>query len=130
LRQHKDRFEDIGARVLLVGMGSTEEAEEFRKRFDLPFSIVCDPDRKLYKQFTLQRMKPWDLLSPALALRGISAMAQGHLMGIPSGDVRQLPGVFVIDKAGMIRYSHYARDAADHPEPDEILEVLAGGDAD
>jgi hypothetical protein len=46
-------------------------------------------------------------------------------MGIPSGDVRQLPGVFIIDEDGTILYSHYARDAADHPDPDEILQALS-----
>ena len=44
-------------------------------------------------------------------------------MGIPKGDVRQLPGVFIIDTA-RIRFSHHASAPADHPQPEALLTVL------
>lgn len=124
LRQTQSDFEEASAKVVLVGMATTQEAEEFRERFELDYPIICDPERDLYSAFQLTRMSPWQLLSPVLALKGISAMSQGHLMGLPQGDVRQLPGVFVIDRNGMIRFSHRGEDPSDRPEPSEILEAL------
>jgi hypothetical protein len=53
-------------------------------------------------------------------------MAKGHQIGIPQGDVRQLPGVFIIDTDGSIRFSHHADGPADHPSPDVLLDVLGG----
>jgi peroxiredoxin len=53
------------------------------------------------------------------------AVARGHGIGKPVGDVRQLPGVFIIDPSGTIVFSHFAADPADHPAPDEILAALA-----
>jgi hypothetical protein len=57
-------------------------------------------------------------------IKGFSAMAKGHVMGVPEGDVRQLPGVFVINTDGQVEFSHYAENPADHLDPDAILEIL------
>jgi hypothetical protein len=50
-------------------------------------------------------------------------MTKSHTIGIPIGDVRQLPGVFVINTYGRIVYSYFASDLSDHPDPDTILEA-------
>lgn len=124
MRRAKHRFDDAGARVVLAAMGTPEESTAFAKEFEVPFEIICDPGRTLYRAFELKRMAPLGFLSPSVALKGISAMAKGHGIGIPKGDVRQLPGVFVIAPDGSIVYSHYATDPADHPEPAAILAVI------
>lgn len=59
-----------------------------------------------------------------MIIKGFSAMAKGHVMGVPEGDVRQLPGVFVINTDGQVEFSHYAENPSDHPDPDGILEIL------
>jgi hypothetical protein len=51
-------------------------------------------------------------------------MAKGHGIGIPTGDVRQLPGRFILDTGGCIRFSHFARHPGDHPAPAVLLEAL------
>jgi peroxiredoxin len=124
LRHARKEIEDAGGRVLLVGMGSPNVTREFIERFDVPFPMVCDPDQHLYRDYTVRRMSPLGFLSPTMALRGIAAMAQGHTMGLPEGDVRQLPGVVIIDGEGVIRYRHSGGDPADHPSPATLVEEL------
>jgi peroxiredoxin len=124
LRREKDRFEKAGAGILLVGMGSPAECADFKQKFDIPFDLVSDPEKKLYQVFGLKAMAPWQVLSPALALKGLAAIGRGHGLGKPVGDVRQLPGVFVIDTEGRIVYNRPADNAAGHPSAEEILEVL------
>jgi len=124
LRREKHRFDRLNARVVLVGLGTPPEAAAFARKYDVPFPIIADPEKKLYRAFALKRMSPLGFLSPTLALKGVAAAARGHGIGIPSGDVLQLPGVFVIDTAGRIVFSHYGADPADHPDPEEILAVL------
>ena len=51
-------------------------------------------------------------------------MVKGHGIGIPQGDVRQLPGVFIIDTDECIRFSHHASGPADHPQVETLLEAL------
>lgn len=125
LRHAKQRFDQAGARVVLVAMGSPAESNAFAREHAVPFEMVCDPERKVYQAFDLEQMAPLGFLSPSVALKGVMAMAKGHGIGVPVGDVRQLPGVFIIDSKGTIVFSHFAADPADHPAPDEILAALA-----
>jgi len=118
-------IESAGGRVVLVGMGSPEESEDFRERFNVPFPMICDPDQQLYDAFDLKRMGLFGFFSPSLAFKGMSAMSQGHLMGLPTGDVKQLAGVIVIDTGGNFQLTHVSRQPDDTPEIEEILDILA-----
>lgn len=124
MRRRENRFQVLGARVVLVGLGTVVETAGFKARFKVPFAMIADPEKRIFKAFELQRTTTQALLSVGMAMKGLSAMARGHSLGIPKGDVLQLPGVFIIDVAGRIRYSHFARDPADHPQPDTLIDVL------
>ena len=124
MRRQADRFERLEAQVVLVGLGSVEETAAFKKRFDVPFTMIADPHQRLYGAFQLKRTSTGSLFSAGMALKGLAAMAKGHGVGLPTGDVRQLPGVFIIDTSGRMRYSHHATDPADHPSPHDLLMAL------
>ncbi len=124
MRQTKSRFDEKGVQILLVGMGTREQAETFRETFAPEFSMVCDPEARLYRAYQLKRTGLFQLASPSLFAKAMKALSSGHRMGTPRGDVFQLPGVFIIDTEGCIRYSHHSRDPADHPEPEELLFAL------
>lgn len=124
LRARRSEFDKAGARVVLVGMGTPAECAVFLKKFHVPFPMISDPDRTLYRRFHLPRMAALGVLSPALALKSIAAVARGHGIGKPQGDVLQLPGVFVMDAAGRIAFSHRPDSPADHAAPDMILGAL------
>ena len=64
-------------------------------------------------------------LSPTMVARTASALIRGHGVGIPRGDICQLPAVFIIDATGSITHSHIGTDASDHPRPRKILDALA-----
>jgi peroxiredoxin len=126
LRHAREEIENAGGRVVLVGMGTVAQTRDFVARFEVPFPMISDPDQHLYRDFALERMSPLGFLSPTTALRGIAAMAQGHTMGLPEGDVRQLPGVVIVDPEGGIPYRYDGHSPADHPEPAILVEILAG----
>ena len=129
LRREKEAFERLGAQVLLVGLGSVAETARFRERFDVPFPMVADPEKRLFEAFRLKSASMGSLLSAGMMVKGLKAMAKGHAMGTPQGDVRQLPGVFIIDTTGRIRFSHHASGPADHPKPETLLGALQAMDA-
>ncbi len=124
LRQAKPQIDAAGAQVVLVGMGDPAATESFRHQFDIPFPMICDPDRELYKSFNLNRMGAFDFLSPSMAIKGLSAMSQGHFVGMPTGDIKQLAGAFVIDAHGVIRFSHISKSAQDIVAPQTILNAI------
>ena len=124
MRRAKSSFENKKAKILLVGMGNVEQTETFRRTFAPEFSMVCDPDRRLYRAYQLKQTGLFQLASPSLFAKAMKAISSGHRMGTPQGDVFQLPGVFIIDTEGCIRFSHHSRDPADHPKPEELLFAL------
>lgn len=125
MRQKLPQFEQTGGRVVLVGMGTPEEAAAFVGKLEIPVSMIADPDRRLYRDFGLKTASIPELFFPSVAFKAITAMAQGHTVGLPVGDIRQLPGVFIIDTDGRIVFSHVSKDAADHPEADALLAALS-----
>jgi len=125
LRQTKSRFDEYGAQVLIVGSGNRKQAETFRRAYAPEFVVVGDSKRRLYQAYQLKRTSLFQMASPSLFLKGVKTVVRGHGLGSPQGDVFQLPGVFIIDTKGMVRYSHYGRDPADRPDPEALLSALA-----
>jgi len=124
LRDRAADFEQASAGVVLVGMGAAESSEAFLEQFQLPFPLICDPDRKLYDLYGLKRMGALGFLSPTLALKSLTTVAVGHRAGMPRGDVRQLAGVFVIDTKGMVRYRHLSANPSDFPPARDVLKAV------
>lgn len=124
LRDAAKDFKKAHVQVVLVGMGSPEESEKFKEQFQVPFPLVCDPERKLYKLYGLKRMGMLDFLSPSLALKSLGAVVQGHGVGMPEGDVKQLAGVFIIDAQGVVCWQYLSADPPDFASAEDILEAL------
>lgn len=121
LHSAQKQFEEKGFGVVLVGLGTPQQAEEFRGEFSLSFPIICDPKKQLYSLYGLKRGSVSSLISPGVILRGMRTVSRGYAPGVPRGDVMQMPGVFLIDTGGNILYSYYAKDASDHPPVDTLL---------
>ena len=97
LRQNYDKFMEIGAVIIVVG---PEKAKPFKRYFEehnLPFIGIADPDHNLIGLYG-QRVK---LIK----------------MG-------RMPAQFIIDKEGVIRFSHYAKAMQDIPKTEVMLKLL------
>ncbi|MFG0276081.1 MAG: AhpC/TSA family protein, partial [Phycisphaerales bacterium] len=80
---------------------------------DLP--RVSDPDRTLYRAFSLERGSVNQLFGPRVVLRGVVATLRGHFVGALDGDGFQMPGVFLVaDGAIVAAFRH--RLASDRPD--------------
>ena len=126
VRRDYPRFVEAGGGIAIVTMGSPEQASGFRQRLALPFPVLADPDRQAYRAFHLGRGGVLQIAGPRVWLPGIKALFRGGA-GKPIGDVRQMPGAFVIDRQGLVRFSHYARHSADYPSHEEMIAAVAGG---
>lgn len=102
-------------------MGTPKQAERFRKNHAPSFTIICDPHKILYKAYGLHAAGITGIISPKTIIRGLAALGRGNLPGLPSGDVFQLSGIFIIDKNMVIQYVHYAKNISDNPSIDEII---------
>lgn len=121
LHRFKTKFESGGFQVVLVGLGNPDDAEAFKKKFSLSFPIICDSETNLYQKYGLQKGSVSGFMSPSLWLKGLKTLAKGHMPGISRDNVMQMPGVFLIDTSGHIRYAYYSKDPSDNPSVASLL---------
>ena len=126
LREDRQRFDEAGASVLLVGQGSPEEAAAFGERRRVPFPTLIDPDRNAYRAYGLYNGRLSQVMGPAVAgpflrVNVHRETRQGPLHG---GAFMQMPGTFVVDASGILRLCHRNLTVADSPANDLLLEVV------
>ena len=121
LQRSKAEFEENGFHIVFVGMGTPDQTEAFKKQFSLSLPIICDPEKKLYQAYDLGKASLAGMASPTFLLKGMKTLFRGHAPGVPQGDVMQMPGVFLIDTSGNVRYAHYSKDPSDNPSIESLL---------
>jgi peroxiredoxin len=121
---HRDRqkFEDAGVRLVLIGQGTPKLAANFRERFEIDLPVLTDDRRISYKSAGMKKATTRELMGPSVVLKGIargakSGIVQGRVQGHPA----QLGGVLVVKPDGTVPYQHLAEDASDTPSNDEVL---------
>jgi hypothetical protein len=72
-----------------------------------------------------QKNQHQDGVVPQPIEAGLGPVSQGHLPGVPQGDVLQLPGVFVIGAGERVCRAFAPADPAGHPSPDDVLKAVA-----
>lgn len=129
MQSRYDEFEKRGARVLALGQGTGDEAAEVCRGVGTGFDCLGDPDKRAYAAFQLPRGGWWSVVAkPFVAEPGVSfdrlrrASLKGSLMA--HTDVLQLPGVAIVDAAGVVRHLHRAQKTDDLPDAAEILAQL------
>lgn len=121
LRRRHDRVVKAGGRVVAVGQGTPAETTTFVSKLKLPYTVLGDPERISYRAYGLSEAGAGQFLS-LTTLKGYwRALRSGAGMARPVGNVRQLPGAFVIDSMGIVRYSHPGTHAAHTPTIEELL---------
>jgi hypothetical protein len=106
-------------------MGTAEQGERFLEGFGLGgVPHVPDPERHVYRAFGLGTAGAGAVLAPSVLVRAASALLAGHGAGVPVGDVRQMPGAFVVHR-GRVLAAFRHRTVADRPD---YAEMAACGD--
>jgi peroxiredoxin len=105
-------------------MGTPSQTAELCRRRQVSFPCLSDPKLAAYKAYGLKRGSAGQVMGPAVMAKAFAATLRGN-WGVQVGqDVFQMPGTFVIDRTGIIRYCHRNRDASDHPSIDSILSAV------
>jgi peroxiredoxin len=118
-------FRVAGAEVICVAQGNAHVGKAFTILLDLPFPILmCGDDVGLFRRYGLVRGTFWQLFGLPSILGGIRAVLAGNKQGRLAGDGFQMPGVFIVDQGGIVRYVHRHKNAADNPQNRELLAAL------
>lgn len=107
--------------MAVVGQGTAEEAADFVAKLALPYPVLADAERGAYRAYGLIEAGAREFLRPATGRAYLRSIVSGAGGGRPVGNVRQLGGAFVIDRAGIVRLAHPSAYPGDHATTEELL---------
>jgi peroxiredoxin len=128
LRRARAGYELRRARCFAVTTGTPAHTREFCAAREVPFTCLVDaPGEPAYAAFGLRKVSLRRLFGPSL-LRGIATvLSRWREVAMPkSGDVYQMSGAFVVDRAGVVRFVHRNSHPNDHPADEDIWACLDG----
>jgi peroxiredoxin len=97
LRETYPAFRKHGAEVLCVAPHNLRETGELVRELGLPFPVLADEDHSVFSAYAVES----------------SAWSLG-----------QRPGVYIVDRDGLIRYAHVGAQQWNIPSTAALLDVL------
>jgi peroxiredoxin len=125
LRNHQAGFRAAGARLVLVGMGTVEEASAFRAELAIEFPLLVDTERTSYAAAGLKRGSFMDVMGPGAWARGALLLIRGRGIRRVRQNPAQMGGALVVGAGGRVLYLHRGATSADLASPSDLLEALA-----
>jgi peroxiredoxin len=127
LREDHARFAELGARIVLIGQGTPVDCAEFCGRTHVEFDVFVDPERVAFRAFGLAQGTFMQIAGPAVTVpwMKLELKKETRQRGLRGGSIMQMPGTFVVDDTGIVRFAHRNRHIADSPRNQAILDVLA-----
>ena len=124
LRDAYPAIQAAGGEAVLVTMDGPATLPALKAQLKLPFPCLSDPGQVGYRAFQCPRGSLWEVAGPPMWGRAIKSLfAQGS--GWVRGDAMQLPGCFVIDRSGTIRFAYRSKNSADWAPADELIRSIA-----
>ena len=127
-RRH-DEILAAGVREVVVFHSSAHAMREFQA--DLPFAVIADPDKELYREFGVEA-SPKALLNLgawSAATRGMTGKGRPSLRG--AAGLREkhlgLPADFLIGSDGRVLAAKYGNHADDQWSVDKLLDLASSG---
>lgn len=130
IKEKYDEFVKKNAQVYVV---MQSDGEHIRKDIEtsgesFPFSFICDPDQLFYHTLDIRPAASKLKLAGGgifkLVKKGQAASKAGYTHGDYEGNELQLPALFIVEEDGTVSYAHYAKNIADMPTAEEVLNLL------
>ena len=97
MRDRYSEFTERGAEIVAIAPDTVDAARAFFERESLPFTCLPDPDREVFRMY--------DVKSAMISLG-------------------QRPGLFIVDKDGIVRFAHLGFQQWEIPSVDDTLAQL------
>ena len=125
LHRARERFEQAGARLVLIGQASPRQAAAFRRKTKVDVPVLADEERRTYRLAGLERANLAQLVGPRSVLSGVKHGARsGVMQGRIVGDAAQLGGAMIVGPGDEVLFEQRSRHAGDTVEADELLAAL------
>ncbi|MBX7251655.1 MAG: hypothetical protein K1X50_06695 [Candidatus Promineofilum sp.] len=118
---HREEIEAAGLRIVALGLGEPKHARQFGDKLAPNVDCLTNEEPTLHAAFGIERGNILRLMAPDAIRAGARAASRGHSQGQATGDAQRLPGTFIIDRGGVVRYAYYGKFAGDQPELAELV---------
>ena len=124
LRQQEKSLQQSGVQVAVVTFDADFMALAYVKETQLPWPLLVDKDRELYRRYQMTRGGWWSIYGPLSIWRYIRLVLRHRRWHDPGSDYRQLGGDVLIDPEGIVRLHFVSSSPHDRPTPEAILDVV------
>ena len=109
--------------MIALGLGKPEHAERYCGTLAPSLTCFADTTNDSYYAWGLRQGALTEGLANSINIMraSLKAARNGHTQGKSTGDVQMLPGTFIVDTDGMVRYAYYSKYAGDDPEIAELV---------
>lgn len=122
LRQQASRLDTLGIRVVVVTFDDSAMARTYVQQTELPWPMLCDKQRELYKAYGMERGDWWSIYGPASIWNYLKLIfGRGRRIQRPGRDFRQFGGNVLIDPNGIVRFHFVSQSPHDRPSVEELL---------
>ncbi len=124
MRRREGELESLGVNVAVVTFEGGPLAEAYARDTGLPWPVLVDAERSLYRAFGMERGRWWDIYGPATLLAYARLLLRGRRPRRSEADLLQLGGDVLVDPEGVVRIHHVGRGPADRPAVEDLLAAV------
>ena len=124
IKQDIDLVRKKGGRVFVALQSPPETLASLTNREDWPFTIISDPQGKIFQLYGVEAGGIIKYLHPAGLIAAIKAVRQGFRHGKFEGKETQLPAAFSMTADKVLKYTHYGENISDIPSLAKLISVI------
>jgi peroxiredoxin len=124
IKQEIDLVRQKGGRVFVVLQSAPETLASLTSKEDWPFTIISDPQGKIFQLYGVEAGGIIKYLHPAGLIAAIKAISRGFRHGKFEGKETQLPAAFAITGDKLIKYGYYGANISDMPSLAKIINSI------
>lgn len=121
----KAEFDRRGVAVIVISFAEPAKLTHYQDHHRWPFVMLADPDRTVYRAFTLERLSWLRVFSLSTLKLYFKLLREGRkVQNYGKEDYYQAGGDFLVDTDGTILFSHRSEDPADRPAAAVLLHEI------
>jgi len=120
-----------GVEVVVISFEEPGVVQRYRDEAGIPFRVIADPTRELYRLFQMQRGTASQIINWR-SLQGYLGLVFGKRRAVkwPSNhDYLQLGGDVVVDPHGVVQLHHVSAASDDRPALEQVRQLWGGAQA-
>jgi len=123
LEENRDDLAGVGLQVINIAMGEPKHIKRYCGKLAPHLACLGRTDDTVYRAYGLREGNLQELANANVAKSALGEFLRGNVGGMPVGNMRMMPGTFIIDTDGTVAYAYYSADIADHPTIDNLLQA-------